>query len=134
MEININGNAYRLAKLSVFDQLKVSRKLLPLLAGMVGELKGLDGSKAIETLLPSIADAVAGLSDDDCNAIIYPCLSVTARHHGKAWMPVFAQGELMFDDIDLPAMLKLVAQVIGDSLGSFLPGSPTSATAVPPAE
>lgn len=35
MECNINGVEYRAAKLNVFDQLKVTRKLLPLLAGMM---------------------------------------------------------------------------------------------------
>lgn len=33
MEFEIKGVKYRTAKLSVFEQLKVSRKLLPVLAG-----------------------------------------------------------------------------------------------------
>ena len=37
-------------------------------------------------------------------------------------------GTLMFDDIDLMAMLQLVARVVADSLGNFLPELPTSAT------
>lgn len=44
MEVDIADVNYRIAKLDVFQQLKVSRKLLPLLAGMlsdVGSLKPL---------------------------------------------------------------------------------------------
>ena len=37
MEFEIKGVKYRAAKLSVFDQLKVTRKLLPVLAGMMSD-------------------------------------------------------------------------------------------------
>ncbi|QHM71276.1 phage tail assembly chaperone [Mixta intestinalis] len=132
MEIELKGNIYRAGKLSVFDQLKVSRKLLPVLGGMVGELKKLQAGQAdIETLLPVIADTVAGMSDSDCDAIIHPCLSVVSRQNGKTWAPVFRSGELMFDDIDLMTMLQLVARVIGESLGNFFPEHLDSETASP---
>ncbi|ARF49163.1 phage tail assembly chaperone [Pantoea stewartii] len=133
MDIELNGNTYRAGKLSVFDQLKVARKLLPVLSGMVGELQKLrSGEAAIETLLPAIADAVAGMSDSDCDAILHPCLSVVSRQNGNKWMPVFRQGELMFDDIDLISMLNIVVQVIGDSLGNFFHAPQDAVTAPPP--
>ena len=56
----------------------------------------------------------------------------------KNTMTIGADGEvmhslqLMFDDIDLLTMLQLVARVVADSLGNFLPVSPTSATADQP--
>jgi len=136
MEFEIKGVQYRTAKLSVFDQLKVSRKLLPVLAGMLADFQSLraasqggDMARAMETVLPKIADAVASMSDDDTNAVIHPCLAVVSRRHGKdAWVPVFSDGELAFDDIDLMSMLQLVGRVVGDSLGNFLPASPASVT------
>ncbi|EJV8381989.1 hypothetical protein N7X67_004617, partial [Escherichia coli] len=48
--------------------------------------------------------------------------------HMDGWTPVFNSGQLMFDDIDLLSMLQLVARVVADSLGNFLPVNPTSAT------
>lgn len=39
MEFEIKKVKYRTAKLSVFEQLKVSRKLLPVLAGMVSDFR-----------------------------------------------------------------------------------------------
>lgn len=131
MEFEIKGVNYRASKLSVFDQLKVSRKLLPVLAGMLGNFQSIktatqggDVYKALETALPKIADSLAEMSEEDTNAIIFPCLSVVARQNGKVWAPVMSQNELMFDDIDLMSMLQIVGRVVGDSLGNFLPAAP----------
>ncbi|WP_434774134.1 phage tail assembly chaperone [Pantoea agglomerans] len=131
MEFEIKGVNYRASKLSVFDQLKVSRKLLPVLAGMLGDFQGIkaaaqggDVNKAIESALPKIADSLAEMSEEDTNAIIFPCLSVVARQNGKVWATVMSQNELMFDDIDLMSMLQIVGRVVGDSLGNFLPAAP----------
>lgn len=131
MEFEIKGVNYRASKLSVFDQLKVSRKLLPVLAGMLGDFQGIkaaaqggDVNKALEKALPKIADSLAEMSEEDTNAIIFPCLSVVARQNGKVWAPVMSQNELMFDDIDLMSMLQIVGRVVGDSLGNFLPAAP----------
>lgn len=140
MEFEIKGVNYRTSKLSVFDQLKVSRKLLPILAGMMGDFQNIkaaanggDVYKAMEKVLPKIAESLADMSEEDTNAIIFPCLSVVSRQSGKAWAPVMNQSELMFDDIDLMSMLQLVGRVVGDSLGNFLPAAPDSETAPPPA-
>ncbi|ASN68779.1 hypothetical protein 7AX3_40 [uncultured Caudovirales phage] len=131
MEFEIKGVNYRASKLSVFDQLKVSRKLLPVLAGMLGDFQGIkaaaqggDVNKALESALPKIADSLAEMSEEDTNAIIFPCLTVVARQNGKVWAPVMVQGALMFDDIDLMSMLQIVGRVVGDSLGNFLPAAP----------
>lgn len=147
MEFEINGHAYRVAKLSVFDQLKVTRKLLPVLAGMmadVGSLRTLLSAEGkmdstqldtlapvFEKVLPRLAVALSSLSEEDTSAIIHPCLGVVARQNGKGWTAVFTGGELMFDDIDLFTLLQLVARVVADSLGNFLPVLPTNATADP---
>lgn len=135
MEIEIKGIKYRMAKLNVFDQLKVSRKLLPILAGVVSDFRQLkasiyvkDTDAALEMALPKIADAVASLSDEDTNAIIFPCLKVVSREHANSWVPVMTQDVMAFDDIDLLTMLSLVARVVADSLGNFLQELPTSET------
>lgn len=150
MECTINGVNYRANKLGVFDQLKVSRKLLPILAGLMSDFSSIkallpasaqldSGSldklePVFNTLLPRIADEVSKLSEEDTNAIIHPCLAVVVRQNGKTWAPVFRSGELMFDDIDLFSMLQLVARVVADSLGNFLPELPDNATPTPTAD
>lgn len=138
MEIELNGHHYRAAKLSVFDQLKVTRRLLPILSGLMGvmgDLKKLhQGEMAIEALLPMIADTVAQMSDSDCDAILHPCLSVVSRQNEKKWVPVFSQSTLMFDDIDMMTLLQIVGHVIGDSLGNFFLAPQGNETAIPPSQ
>ena len=144
MECTIKGVNYRANKLGVFEQLKVSRKLLPILAGLMADFStiktmlpttttldsgNLDKLEPVfNTLLPRIADELSKLTEDDTNAIIHPCLAMVVRENGKKWTPVFRSGELMFDDIDLFSMLQLVARVVADSLGNFLPELPDNAT------
>lgn len=135
MKFEIKGQHYQVGKLSVFEQLKVARKLLPVLAGMMSDFNGIkdaahsgNGYEALETALPKIADALADMSEEDTNAIIHPCLKVVSRQHGKNWVPVFDRGELTFDDIDLFTVLQLVGRVVGDNLGNFLPAAPASET------
>lgn len=140
MEFEIKKVKYRASKLSVFEQLKVSRKLLPVMAGLVSEFRSVqeklnskDTEGAMASILPKIADAVSGMSDEDVNAILFPCLSVVSRDHMKGWVPVCQHEEMAFDDIDLFTMLQLVARVVADSLGNFLHELPTSETPAPPA-
>ncbi|MEH4267027.1 phage tail assembly chaperone [Klebsiella aerogenes] len=150
MECTIKGVNYRANKLGVFEQLKVSRKLLPILAGLMADFSSikamlpttttldsgnLDKLEAVfNTLLPRIADELSKLTEEDTNAIIHPCLAMVVRENGKQWTPVFRSGELMFDDIDLFSMLQLVARVVADSLGNFLPELPDNATPTPKAD
>ena len=141
MEFDINGVDYRATKLSVFDQLKVCRKLLPVLSSIVPDLALLretaattagdreKTSQVISTILPKIADVVAGMPEEDVNAILFPCLSVVTRKAITGnWTPVFSNGSLMFDDIDLFTMLNIAGRVAADNLGNFLPVPPTSVT------
>lgn len=142
MDFEIKGVKYRADKLSVFEQLKVTRKLLPVMAGVMSDFQKLqthvaagDTASAVDIVLPKIAKTLSSLSDEDTNAIMFPCLSVVKRQHQNAWVPVCSGSEsLAFDDIDLLALLSLVARVVADSLGNFLQELPINATPTPPAE
>jgi hypothetical protein len=141
MEFDINGAEYRAKKMTVFEQLKVCRKLLPVLSSIVPDLAALretagavsgDGEtagKIIHTLLPKMADVLAEMSEESVEAILHPCLSVVSRRTvSGGWTPVFRDGELMFDDIGLFTMLGIAGRVVADNLGNFLPEPPTNAT------
>lgn len=141
MEFSLNGAQYSASKLSVFDQLKVSRKLLPLIANVVSDVSMLKAAaqnraatgeqtfEAIQTVLPKIADALADMPDESVNAILHPCLKVVRRKSTAGnWTDIFIEDQLMFDDIDLFAMLGIVGRVVVDNLGNFLNALPTSET------
>lgn len=141
MEFTIKEIPFRVAKLDVFQQLKVSRKLLPLLAGMLSDINTVKSAAAegdyfqvLEKALPAIAQSLAEMSEEDTNAILHPCLAVVSRQQAKGWVPIFSQGVLMFDDLDLITLLRLVLRVVEDSLGGFLPELPVSRNAAPAAD
>ncbi|WP_213993452.1 phage tail assembly chaperone [Sodalis sp. dw_96] len=131
MEFELKGNQYRTSTLGVFDQLKVSRKLLPVIADMLGELK--NGESSLLDALPKIAQTIAALKDEDCDAIMFPCLAVARRKQGTHWAQVFDRSSdtLMFDDLELMDVLHIVANVVGESLGNFFHDLPGSVTADP---
>jgi hypothetical protein len=89
MDFEIKGKQYRAAKLSVFDQLKVSRKLLPLIAKLVSDASMLRAAaqnktaskeqlfSVLETILPKIADVLADMPDETVNSILHPCFRLS---------------------------------------------------------
>ncbi|WP_054177766.1 phage tail assembly chaperone [Trabulsiella odontotermitis] len=133
MKFTLNGVEYHADKLSVFDQLKVSRKVLPLIAKVIADVSLLKNAlkdkepgrdqifKTLETVLPKIADVLAEMPDESVDAILHPCLRVVSRKSAMGnWTPIFSEGDLMFEDIDLFTMLGIAARVVGDNLGNFL--------------
>lgn len=143
IEIELNGQTYRLNKLNAMTQFHVSRKLasvlpsvLPLLssvrngslaAAMNGDADAL--AKAAEPF----GKALAEMSDDNANYVLNTCLSVVLRKQGDNWRPVQSpDGVLMFDDVDLGTLLPLVFRVLKESLGGFISGFATGATKANP--
>lgn len=131
MEFELNGTAYRTSPLNVFDQLRVARKLLPLLGEALAERPlqqpAEDDPQDFSRTIAGIAHALAAMSDEDVNAILHPCLAVVSRRQSRGWAPVFRTGELMFTDIDLMTLLQLAGRVIEENLGNFLPATPDPA-------
>ncbi|SPX13652.1 putative phage related protein [Escherichia coli] len=74
MEFEIKGVKYRTAKLSVFDQLKVTRKLLPVLAGMMSDF----GS--IRSRLPADGKIDTREIRTVKNRCLKPCSRVSLRN------------------------------------------------------
>lgn len=138
MQFEINGQQYRTAKLDVFAQFRIARKLLPVLAGMTSDLSSIRDAagdsekitKAITAALPKVASVLADMPEESVEAILKPCLEAVSRQNGSNWTSVANGGVLMFDDINLPAMLQIVGKVIGENIGDFLPEPPASETQV----
>jgi hypothetical protein len=124
MEFEINGQTYRSSKLNARQQFHVSRRLAPVLGGLATA----SGSAAEDFahFLQPIADAVAKMSDDDCDYILDTCLAVVQRQQGTAWAQIFVAKNIMFEDIDMAAMLQIAAKVIQENLGSFFHASAVS--------
>ena len=129
-EIEINGQLYRVGKMPALTQFHVSRRLAPVLAAMGFSAEKFAGA-SIEDALGPIAQVVAKMPEDDVNYIIFAALDVVQRKQGERYSPVRAgNGRMLFEDIDMPTMLRLTVEAVKVSLGGFfalLPGANSSA-------
>ncbi|NII73263.1 hypothetical protein FHW84_001832 [Dyella sp. SG562] len=116
-EFEVKGQQYRSGKLDAFKQFHVSRRLVPVMSSMAGQ-SSMDG------FVKSISNAIAGMSDGDCDYILNTALSVVQRQQGQSWAKVFddRSRSLMFDDIDMGAMIAIAQNVLQDNLTDFFRG------------
>lgn len=130
----VDGHDYRVSgKMNVKDQFHVARKILPIFDGLGGVGALIEKGTALTTqealgLVGPLAKALAHLPDDHCDFVIEKCLSLVQRKVSETvWGPVYSvpAKSMMYDDINLVAMGKLVGMVIQDQLMSFSSG-PTS--------
>ena len=124
-EIEINGQTYRIGKLNALAQFHVSRRLAPVLAAVGVSLSSLkEGMKADQqdfvTMLEPISQVMAKMTDEETNDVIFTCLAVVSRKQDDRFAPVQNGTQLMFQDIDMPIMLRLVVATLRENLGNFL--------------
>jgi hypothetical protein len=132
MEVELGGTRYRGGRLDAFKQYHVFRKLLPVLAGMGATYVEMNEGEDIDIFanpkfwmsLGPAANAMAEMSQGDSEFVLKTCLAVVQRWNGQQWVRICAaNGELMFEDIDMMQMLQLGFEVMKDNLGSFF-GAP----------
>ncbi|MDP3351812.1 MAG: hypothetical protein Q8S92_22735 [Hydrogenophaga sp.] len=134
-EIEEGGQRYRLTRLDAMRQFHVSRKLAPIVPTLVpvflkiARSEGLEDIASSAVLLQPFAEAIAGMNDTDAEYVLGTCLSVVQRQTtATSWAPVWSEKAkaCMFDDVDMGVMVKLVLEVVKDSLGPFIRGLLTS--------
>lgn len=141
MEIELNGNTYRIGKLNAMDQFHVSRRIAPIIPTLIpvflklAQGGGLTGNLTAlgDALLP-FAEGISSMSDEASEFVLATCLSVVHRQTGTTWAPVWSKAAkaTMFDDIDLSVLLNLAIRVIKDSLEPFIRGLVTSGAQINP--
>jgi hypothetical protein len=129
MQTSINDKNYRFNKLTPMQQFHVMRRLSPLIFAL-GEsasdtlLTTLVGSDLLLALEP-MSEILAKMPDDDVEYVLNTCLSVVYRDEGTGFQRIQVQaGVMMFSDIDLSVMIKLVISVIKENLGNFFSALP----------
>lgn len=134
-EIEVGGQRYRIGRLDAIAQFHIARRLTPvqLALGISSSELAAKGQEADEmamlaAIMGPIADVVSKMPEDDVNYILRTCLSVTLRDQGgDKWAKVMVSGNMMFSDIEMPHMLRLVIASIQENLGSFFGGLPGAA-------
>jgi len=105
----LQGKTYQIRKINVFDQLTLVSKLSMVLA-TVGEQK--DKELITQNFAKFFAAFAANMSKDDLREIFQLSLTSIFRHVKTSWQPVYKNGQMLFQDIDLTDMLTLVWRVI----------------------
>lgn len=147
--VNVSGHEYRIGRLDAFSQLHVARKIAPLVPqafASLGVMAGItDPKSALEKVaanpshyaasLAPLATTLAAMSDEHVNYVVSVCLAVVYRAQGERWAAVWnnSHNTAMFDDMGLDVVLRLVVEVIRDSLGNFISGLLSSSNENPPA-
>lgn len=138
MEFEIKGQQYRAAKLDAFAQQDVAIALAPVLSGLIPLLKDLmagngkslqeDKNRLFDEIIPLVVKAIGQLSREGRAEINHACLSVVTRQQGKTWSKIYepSQRAMMFDDLNGLDLVKIVGNVVRDSLGDFFPALPVS--------
>ncbi|UOG71911.1 hypothetical protein MJ023_001798 [Serratia marcescens] len=138
MEFEIKGQQYRAAKLDAFAQQDVAIALAPVLSGLIPLLKDVmagngkslqdDKNRLFDEIIPLVVKAISQLSREGRAEINHACLSVVQRQQGKDWTKIYepSQRVMMFDDLNGLDLVKIVGNVVRDSLGDFFPALPVS--------
>ncbi len=136
MELTIGAGEYSTRKLNAFQQFHVARRLAPMIwalgEGMISQLKGeaaaipagdFDASGLFA--LKASAEVLARMSNEDSEFILKTCLGAVTRKQPGGWARIQAEnGNMLFEDIDLPCMMQLTMTVIRENLGNFLNALP----------
>ncbi|MEL5614350.1 phage tail assembly chaperone [Serratia marcescens] len=138
MEFEIKGQQYHAAKLDAFAQQDVAIALAPVLSGLIPLLKDVmagngkslqeDKNRLFDEIIPLVVKAIGQLSREGRAEINHACLSVVTRQQGKTWSKIYEpnQRAMMFDDLNGLDLVKIVGNVVRDSLGDFFPALPVS--------
>ena len=132
-EYTIGANVYQTRKMNVFDQLHVTRALLPIIAKIGPEfITNPDSIKNLMDKLVPAFEELAGMDEEKVNAIIYKCMACVSRRQGPAWAPVFNTRVKMmaFEDIEFTELLELTMYVLSESISRFSFGGGSASPAV----
>jgi len=130
-EVTVQGHVYRIGKLSAMEQFHVGRRIAPLVAtyGMTMDLDVIFGQKAIDVeqlvgSLGPISHVLAAMNDETTDYIIATCLKAVQRREDggqqAAWANVSNGAQIMYADIELLGMVRLVVAVLRENLGDFM--------------
>lgn len=134
----VGGVKYISAKLTAMQQFHVLRKLGPVLA-KIGPafLTTPSASTAVMSdiaLMGPALEALSEMSEADCDYVLHRCLAVTKRYQDPGvWANIWNEPakRLMFEDIDLSAMMQITVHVLGESLSGFSQGGLSNTAAAP---
>ncbi len=89
----------------------------------------LDKLAGLASSFSPLADALASMSKENSDFIIYTCLSSVSMKNGNDWAKLCRGEQIMFDDLELATIYQIVLKVLRYNLGNFITGLVTAAKA-----
>lgn len=141
--IDIKGHVYGIGQLTPHQQFHVARRIAPIFASLgfsieslkAGGREQLDPTTMMTSMGP-VAQVLAAMTDETIDYVTGTCLSVVTRKQivngGKElWAPVARGNQMMFSDLQMPEMVRLVVEAIIVNLLGFMSeaAEPQSSTA-----
>ncbi len=105
----LDGKTYQIRKIDVFDQLSVVSKLSLVLA-TINEQK--DKTLIAQNFAKFFAAFAGNMSKADLDEIFSLTLVSIFRRVKTTWQPIYKNGQMLFQDIDLKNLLHLVWKVV----------------------
>lgn len=140
-EFTIGAHTYQTGIMPARTQFHCARRLLVVLSSVASlmpsrrpdALPEPDATDAEPTAadfvstVEHMATAISRLPDADCDFVLDACLAVTKRKVGQAWAPVWNANakRLMYDDIDMAAMIGIAARALQENAAGFLAALPS---------
>lgn len=134
MELAVSGRTYVFGHLDAFVAMHVSRKLFPMVMAMQRSMSGfapeelklaqVDDEKAkalFDHATSPLIMAFAEMKNEDVDYILDKCLAVVQAKDPTtgALSPLRVNGRMMYEDVDMPKMLRLAFIVVKEDLGDF---------------
>lgn len=137
-KFEVNGRQYTTRKLNAFKQFHIVRRIAPLLSEMLPLLQTLVKDRKqfdalteeqkfekIAPIVPVVLNGLASLKDEDADHVLHGLLgSVEVQQVAGNWAPVYANGMLMFQDLQLPDLLQIAGHAFMHNLSGFFSALP----------
>lgn len=129
-EIVLEGHTYRIGRLDAMSQFHLSRKLAPMLTTVSSQLlkllqenKDAPQEEWLVSMMGPISEQAARMPEEDVNYILKIALGAVSREDSGKWARItLASGQLVYGDIEMPTMFRLVVEVVKVNLSGFFKG------------
>lgn len=138
-EFELGSRKFKIGKLNTFKQFHIVRRISPILADLLPAIKEVQKFQKkkeeqktevekfdeLATILGPVLTGFSKLNDEDSEFVLLGLLScVEVQGPGNIWAKVSTGTQLMFDDLDLPALLQIGGRVFVANLSGFFAALP----------
>lgn len=120
-ETEIEGKTFSIGRLNAFEQLHVFRRVMPIMKPVLLVLRAPGGASKLDMVM-AMSETLANLPDEHLDYVLQKCLSVSRRKDGDRFFPIMSGTTLMYQDMDMPTLLRLTWEVLMENFQPFFKG------------